>query len=398
MRFAAPLLTNAESGADILPRVNLKRTGPDGYDEKWVQRLIDKYPAVLPIDEIEPAFTPAISVCIELPLASMSLDNLLVTPLGNLIAVECKLWRNPEAHRKVVAQIIDYAKELQRMSYGQLEAAVRAARKDREFRLYDHVVEAAGDVEPVLDEPRFVDAVARNLRRGRCLLLIAGDGVTEEAEGMTEFLQQHAGMHFALGIVQLAIYEVPNTDQRMIVPSIRVRTTNIVRGIVEMGETGITISPPRETTNVERATTLTEEQFMSGLDALRPGTSVQLRAFLERQEDLNVEYQVLKTLVVRMVVGDLKVLPIVVYTDGRVDTGYIFGHKDQTRPYAEKLASAIPGAIVKETPTLWYVPARKTDGTLLVIWDLLDHPEEVRAALETLHQSLMAAASAAVKD
>ena len=51
------------------------------------------------------------------------------------------------------------------------------------------------------------------------------------------------------------------------------------------------------------ATTLTEDQFMGGLDAIRPGTSERLRKFLEAQEDLGVEYEVLKTLVTRMRVG-----------------------------------------------------------------------------------------------
>jgi len=63
------------------------------YDERWIQQLIDQHPTVLPIKYIEPAFDPAISCCMELPLQSGLLDNLLVTPLGDLILVECKLWR-----------------------------------------------------------------------------------------------------------------------------------------------------------------------------------------------------------------------------------------------------------------------------------------------------------------
>ncbi len=31
--------------------------------------------------------------------------------------VEAKLWRNPEARRKVIGQILDYAKELSRWNY-----------------------------------------------------------------------------------------------------------------------------------------------------------------------------------------------------------------------------------------------------------------------------------------
>jgi hypothetical protein len=395
MRLANPMIVNGGEGSsvDLLRRMDLKQKGADGYDERWLQSLVASNPTVLPIGEIEPGFTPAISICAELPLASGFLDNLLVTPLGNLIAVECKLWRNSEARREVIAQIIDYAKDLQRLNYAELEAAVGQARKETSFRLYDHVVSATQEPEPPLDEPRFVDAVTRNLRRGRCLLLIVGDGITEGAEAMAEFLQQHAGMHFAIALVRLAVYETPNAAQRLVVPSVPLRTTNIVRGIVQIQETGITIIPPPDTVRGERATTLTEEQFMSGLDGLRAGTSSRLHEFLEAQEDLNVEYEVLKTLVVRMVVGDLRVQPFWFYQNGIVDTG--IGQKQLMRPFAEKLAAAIPGAVAKETPKTWYVPRVKSDGTKLTIWDVLDHAEGVRAALEALHESLMEAALSA---
>jgi hypothetical protein len=34
--------------------------------------------------------------------------------------VECNLWRNPDAVREVIAQILDYAAELASLSYDQL--------------------------------------------------------------------------------------------------------------------------------------------------------------------------------------------------------------------------------------------------------------------------------------
>jgi len=103
------------------------------------------------------------------------LDNLLVTPLGDLIAVECKLWRNVEARREVVAQIIDYAKDLQTLTYDALESAIRNARSEPSFNLHASATASCDDTTDTLDEPRFVDAVSRNLRRGRCLLVILGD-------------------------------------------------------------------------------------------------------------------------------------------------------------------------------------------------------------------------------
>jgi len=44
---------------------------------------------------------------------------------GYLTLVETKLWRNPESRRTVIGQIIDYAKELSRLSYEGLLDAIR---------------------------------------------------------------------------------------------------------------------------------------------------------------------------------------------------------------------------------------------------------------------------------
>ena len=45
------------------------RRGPGlaGYDENWLQRLLFETPEVLPIGEIDPAFTSAVPLCRELP-------------------------------------------------------------------------------------------------------------------------------------------------------------------------------------------------------------------------------------------------------------------------------------------------------------------------------------------
>jgi hypothetical protein len=395
MNYPTPLIVdaNGDSAPVALTRLPFKQKGDGGYNEAWVQKLVASHSSVLPIQDIEAAFTPAISVCIELPLASGFLDNLLVTPHGQIIAVECKLWRNSEARREVVAQIIDYAKDLQRLSYTELQSAARQARRDPQFQLYDLVTQAVGEAELPLDELRFVDAVSRNLRQGRCLLLIVGDGLTEGAEAMTEFLQQHAGMHFALALVQLAVHEVPGTSQRLVVPSIPLRTTNIVRGIVQIEGGSITVSAPATAAIAERATTLSEDEFFAALDAIEAGTSRRLREFLAEQEDLHVGYDVGKTLRVRMVVGDDKMRPFVINVDGTVDTSYDTGRKELQRPFAERLAAAIPGATAKETPTTWCVPRRKMNGAALTVWDLLTNSDGVRAALAVLNKHMVNASS-----
>ncbi len=389
-RTATPLLvTTTPATAQSLPRRELRTREASGYDERFVQELVHHCPTVLPIAEVEPAFSPVTPVCMELPLASGYLDNLLVTPRGDLVAVECKLWRNVEARREVIAQIIDYAKDLQSLTYEGLETAIRQARSEPGFNLYAHAAAGIDEPDAALDEPRFVDAVSRNLRRGRCLLVILGDGITENVEGLTEFLQQHAGLHFALVLVQLSFHNLPGTDQCIVVPSIPLRTTNIVRGIVQVDDGRVSIVPPPPTTRSEKPTTLSEDEMFAALDAKVPGTSDRLIAFLTACEDLQVRWEVKKTLIVRMTVGEHRVLVFVINANGTVDMGYTYGIKHLTRGFVQKVVDAVPGTVLRETPKTAY--AKKTDGSYLTVWELLDNTAGIRAALEDLNQTLLAA-------
>ena len=86
-----------------------------GWSERRLQELIHDHPTCLPLDQIEPGIGRLVPVCMELPLRVGSVDNLFVTPEGNLVLVEVKLWENPEARRKVVAQALDFATALFRI-------------------------------------------------------------------------------------------------------------------------------------------------------------------------------------------------------------------------------------------------------------------------------------------
>lgn len=389
-RTATPLLvTSIPATAQELPRRELRTREASGYDERFVQELVHHCPTVLPIAEVEPAFSPVTPVCMELPLASGYLDNLLVTPRGDLVAVECKLWRNVEARREVIAQIIDYAKDLQSLTYEGLETAIQQARSEPGFNLYAHASAGTDEPDAALDEQRFVDAVSRNLRRGRCLLVILGDGITENVEGLTEFLQQHAGLHFALVLVQLSFHDLPGTDQFVVVPSIPSRTTNIVRGIVQVDDGRVSIVPPPPTTRSEKPTTLSEDEMFAALDAKVPGTSDRLVAFLTACEDLQVRWEVKKTLIIRMTVGEHRVLVFVINANGTVDMGYTYGIKHLTRGFVQKVVDAVPGTVFRETPKTAY--AKKTDGSYLTVWELLDNTAGIRAALEDLNETLLEA-------
>ena len=94
-----------------------------GYDEDWLQNLLFETPEILPFGEFAPTFAPT-PLCRELPTAAGPIDLVYISEQGRLSIVECKLWRNPEARREVVTQILDYAKEISTWSYEELNAAV----------------------------------------------------------------------------------------------------------------------------------------------------------------------------------------------------------------------------------------------------------------------------------
>ena len=151
----------------------------------------------------------------------------MVTPSGLPVLVECKLWRNPEGRRDVVGQILDYAKELSRWSSSDLQREVsRRLKRDG-----DPLLEMVRAVDPEVNEIQFNDALTANLRRGRFLLLIVGDGIREGVEAIAEYLERHAGLHFSLGLVELPIYLMPNGD-RLVAPRVLARTTIITRNVV----------------------------------------------------------------------------------------------------------------------------------------------------------------------
>lgn len=392
-RGSTPLLvTSSPLEAQPLQRRGLNTRATSGYDEKWLQDLIHNAPSVLPIAEAEPAFSPLVPVCVELPLTAGYLDNLLVTPNGDLLVVECKLWRNVEARREVVAQVIDYAKALQRLSYDAFETAIRSARKEPGFKLYDHVVATVPEHEVYLDEAGFVDAVSRNLRRGRCLLAIVGDGITEGVEGLAEFLQQHAGLHFVLILIQLSVYDLPGHGA-VVVPSIPLRTTNIVRGIVQVqdGQPTVVASMPAQGSQAAstQPVTLSEEEFFASLDGIRPGTSERLIGFLKSVEDLQVDWTLRKMMSIRMTVGGRRIPFLVVDTKGNAHTDYATDAKELTRSFIGTLASAIPGTRLRETQKLFVL--KRQDGSWPTIWDFLDHEEGVKNALVELNRSMIAA-------
>ncbi|HRH80124.1 MAG TPA: hypothetical protein PLW81_03680 [Thiobacillaceae bacterium] len=266
--------------------------GADKYDESWLQRLLYQNPTSLPIGELEQVGN-LISAAREVQTPAGYIDNVYVTAEGNIVLVECKLWRNPESRRRVIAQIIDYAQSIAHWSFDDFDLAIRkgldANDKPIGRPLVEIVAEATGGSNE-LDEARFIDAIQRNLRLGRILLLVVGDGIREDTESLANYLQMHAGFHFTLGLIEVAIFKTPS--QGLIVqPRILARTLNIERAVVRLASDSLAaeaIVDQGKAQLTSRRMTMTEELFFENLEAASPETAAALRDFLSQASELAV--------------------------------------------------------------------------------------------------------------
>ncbi|MCA1748362.1 MAG: hypothetical protein ABR601_10795 [Parasphingopyxis sp.] len=288
-----------------LTRIELRESGGT-YDEAWLQELIHCFPEIVPVDQIDPGFGDLIAVCRELPLVfgasrSGALDNLLMTPEGRLVLVEAKLWRNPESRRKVVAQAIEYASAVFSMSYEEFEKAILNARKPEteQFKSLHAYMESRC---PVISEEEFIDSVTLNLKRGRAIIVVVGDGIREDIRPLIDILQGHAGDRFVFGLVELGIFDVPGGQQRIIVPSVLAQTTLLERGVVRIQDqahgTEILIEPPEEDPKRQpvRSASMGEDEFYEKLRERDARYPVLLKEFLAQLDQFGVYPEHLRSL------------------------------------------------------------------------------------------------------
>lgn len=241
--YGTPIIVATDRSSTALQRVPL--SGPDSteaYDERWLQQLLYEHPQALPISEIDESFSGLIPLCQEMNTPAGPIDIVFITPAGRLVIVEAKLWRNPEARREVVGQILDYAKEFARLGFDSLDAAVRSARRREDGESQPKgLIELVRSQVPNLDESSFCDSVIRSLRRGDFLLLIVGDGIREGVGSIAEFLESHATLHFTFGLVEMAIYRMPSGSQ-LVQPRVLAQSAIFKRYVVRLEGEGISVS------------------------------------------------------------------------------------------------------------------------------------------------------------
>ncbi len=238
-QFCTPHIVSA-SKAKSLTRIAFEDRE---FRENWYQSLLFENPSLIPVDDIEPAFGPLIALARELHTGKGPVDIAYINPSGYITLVETKLWRNPEARRDVVAQIIEYATGMAKWTYADLCDEVRRARREATRPSMPSMPnESNGDPilplmqdRPDFDEANFIDKVSSNLRKGRFLLLIVGDGIQEGIEELAEAMQESPHLGFTLALVETAVYKFgENGEDFLVQPRVLVRTREIVRHVIEV--------------------------------------------------------------------------------------------------------------------------------------------------------------------
>ena len=261
--FGVPVLVSDKSKAARLTSV--ERRGGE-FSEGWLQELLFEHPELLPVHGFEEVFDGAHAVGREVPTGAGPIDILYVNDRGWLILVETKLWRNPQARREVVAQIVDYAQAMSKWSCEDLENALH---KSEVSTVKGRLVDVFKDDHDGFDESRFLDTLSRNLRLGRFLLLVVGDGIHEGVEQMAEFLQKTPQLQFTLGLVEMGLYRLdPNQKWPLYVqPRVVARTKEIERAVVTVtvtdGKASVEVSTPAPDDRKQKSRRkLTQEEFL----------------------------------------------------------------------------------------------------------------------------------------
>lgn len=188
--------------------------------ESKLQALLFENPSLLNVNP-QDRFDPIIPVCRELSIRGASstvyLDIFAVRASGRPVLVECKLWRNPQARREVVGQILEYAVLIKGQSADELESRIRQSTKAGDFSLYNCVA-SSGNVPT--SENEFYDALADHLLQGSFDLILAGDGIRSDVKAIARFLENQTTQIRSINCLEASVFRVGKDTAVITRPSI----------------------------------------------------------------------------------------------------------------------------------------------------------------------------------
>jgi hypothetical protein len=237
------------------------------FNENWLQELLIANPDLIPIDDIDPSMGSLIPLGREVSVTAGSIDNIYSAVDGTVCIIETKLWRNPEAHRTVVAQIIDYAKDLYQMSLSEFKSIIEKSQINGQRPSFNDRISKHISKDDIIE---FESKVQESLKYGRFLMLVVGDKIYPEVAMILETIQSAPNLEFKIGLVELRVYR-KSTDKLwpiLFIPKVVGKTYEVTRAVVRIAYEEK--KPDVETTSVESATktdvsTTDKKTFLSSM-------------------------------------------------------------------------------------------------------------------------------------
>jgi len=222
-------INKKDSAKDTFNRIHIDSNSE--YDEKWLQERI--YADISLLSVTDPVYDrlQIVPLCREFSLhdgiRNVFLDILAISETGRLVLVECKLWKNPQARREVLSQIIEYASLLQSLSYADFSA-----------RLKKYI--QSGDEDPIsyrfkelgieFEESVLIDRVSNSLKLGKFQLIIAGDGIRTDIINLINS-PSISGVMSDICLLEVALFENTLGDICLL-PSMPIKTETIQKTVL----------------------------------------------------------------------------------------------------------------------------------------------------------------------
>lgn len=205
--------------------------GGSAFDEKWLQKVLFENIELIKVSDPVYDRIRIIPLCRELTLhdgiRNLFLDVLAITETGRLILIECKLWKNPQARREVLAQTLEYASLMQKLSYSDLAAKLK---KHIKSGADDPIAHRLREAKLIFDESLLIDRVSENIKQGDFHLIIAGDGIRGDLVNLVNS-NLMSGMTADLSLLEVAIHK-NSLGEIILYPSIVSETETIKRTVL----------------------------------------------------------------------------------------------------------------------------------------------------------------------
>ena len=201
------------------------------FDEKWLQEVL-----FANIDLIQPTDASydriqLVPLCRELNLndgiRNLFLDILAITETGKLILIECKLWKNPQARREVLAQAFEYASLLQSLSYSDLSSKLR---KHIDSGSEDPIIFALRSAGISVDESLLISRIDQGMKKGNFHVVIAGDGIRTDLVNLVNSPAM-TGMTADLSLLEISVHQ-DDEGKTLLSPSVPQEIETVTRTVL----------------------------------------------------------------------------------------------------------------------------------------------------------------------